>query len=43
MKTFAQIAEDIAPLIKEMMPWDLDERGYVFGDLGKGFHGNSDI
>ena len=25
MKTFAQIAEEIAPLINEMMPWDLDE------------------
>lgn len=25
MKTFAQIAEEIAPLIIEMMPWDVEE------------------
>ena len=25
MKTFAQIAEEIAPLITEMMPWDVEE------------------
>ena len=25
MKTFAKIAEEIAPLINEMMPWDVDD------------------
>ena len=25
MKTFAQLAEEVAPLITEMMPWDVDE------------------
>lgn len=25
MKTFAQIAEEISPLINEMMPWDVEE------------------
>lgn len=25
MKTFAQIAEEISPLITEMMPWDVEE------------------
>ena len=25
MKTFAQIAAEIAPHIKEMMPWDVEE------------------